>query len=191
MSCAVIHQIAANRDWSSAHTDTLSIFLAMPVKLSCNTTASEASGTCLRLALHLPGTRPAECLAIHKHHVALIWTGSEILLESVSGLFAAASHGKSPTKSFWNQDEVLREPFVWLSLDGATTKLSISLSLRSPACQHWMAKRRLSGQTCEQAILGGLADLHLSLLTKERAGSDEGIAYEPWGAVYDRILPAE
>jgi hypothetical protein len=124
----------------------------------------------------------------------LIWTGTDLLFVSVSEVLAGCSRNKKVYTPSEEEETTGMPHFIWRAykeLDHAM--VTIYLFPESPACQRWMAARRLDTTTLtwEEALLKRLSELHPRLLTNSTLPAEKNIAYEDWGAMYDRIFPVE
>ena len=172
----------------SPHTNTLLIHVVVPSVQEFNFPTDDPT---LELLLPKSGPRLAEA----KHAAVLLWTGKRLLLAGLSDILSRCLQYSQGTALA--EDEIPGAPyFVWQPhgdrrTHGEHSLVSIHLPQSSIACQQWIAARELDteNRTWDEAILERLGELHERLLAGEQLPVERGIAYEPWGTVYDRVVP--
>jgi len=172
----------------SPHTNTLLLHIVVP---GVQQLKSPTDDPTLELLLPTSGSR----LEDSKHAAVLIWTGTRLLLAGVSDILSRCIQYTQSTAAA--EDEIQGAPqFVWHAhkdrrTHGDHSLVSMHLRHSSTACQQWMAARELDieNHTWEEALLGRIGELHERLLAGEQLPAERGIAYEPWGTVYDRVVP--
>ena len=173
----------------SPHTNTLLIHIVVP---SAQELQHPQDDPTLQLLLPKSGPRLVEA----ERAAVLIWTGKRLLLAGISDILSRCMQYSQGTAMA--EDEIQGAPhFVWRPhgdrrTHGDHSLVSIQLPQSSVACQQWIQARELDteNRTWDEALLERLGKLHERLLAGRLLPVERGIAYEPWGTVYDRVVPA-
>lgn len=143
---------------------------------------------CMKIVL--PEQSFNDCVAASQGSVALIWTGSQLLLVRIGSLLSQCSRNKQVFKPTSKDQRTAAPHFFWRGYkEHKNAVLTIYFFPKSPACQRWATAYQLDTDCpWEEALMRKLSGLHERLLTNDLLPKEQGIAYVQWGSLYDRMM---